>query len=85
MIILEGSKIRTYVQTNCLVKRSSMEKCRSSFFNMISTNCIQPNWLVQYIDYDIEEETTITSWLPAVMKGQNPNQVYKKTLNRYKV
>ena len=55
----ELNQIRTYVRTNCLVKYSWLDECgvRDSMSN--KRQCIQAKWLIQYIDYETKEETTI--------------------------
>jgi hypothetical protein len=59
--MVEYHKIRTYVQTNCLVKKSFLKKCGTKYviYDSRPKQCFLPIWLVEYIDYPIKETITI--------------------------
>lgn len=44
-------EMRTYVQSDCLVKRMWLEKCGEiDSIILTKTQCVQPFWSIQYID-----------------------------------
>ena len=58
--IFELKDMYTYVQTYCLVKRFWLAKCGEVGYLFGKIQCIQPFWLIEYIDYKPKVVATIS-------------------------
>ena len=60
--ISEMNRVRTYVRNNCLIKRSWLEECSEQDSNFKKRKqCIQPKWLIQYVDDETNEQVIISN------------------------
>jgi hypothetical protein len=83
--MVQYHKIRTYAQTNCLVKNVSMKTCgrRVHRYSFGSQKCFLPIWSVKYIDYGIDKTITITGPEVVIHRDDIRNQF--RMFKKYKV
>lgn len=81
----EIHQIRTYVRTNCLVKRSWLNKCGERGFLSNKRQCIKLKWLIEYIDYGVKEDTTISDSERWVNSMNSDDEDYMGRFNDYQV
>ena len=83
--ISERRKLYTYVETECLLKNSSLEKCATSDSGKNAPECFQLRWRIKYIRYSTNKESTII-FTVHYSKGSTDSMDYLiKRLEKYQV
>lgn len=82
--IRKAIEVHTYTQTSCLVKNSSLWICGQQMtIGLLTEQCIQPKWLIRFIYYKKQEETTILGEKYYRTDVDNSRQTYE--FDKYRV